>query len=58
MQDLGTIKKKISNSTANSNKLPFWQPKIVQGEGAITSEEERVQSTRFERLLLGDPVSL
>ena len=29
------------------NFLPFWQPKIVQGEGAITSKEETVQSTEF-----------
>lgn len=46
--------------------LPFWQPKIIQGDGATTSdvigsecaEEKRVQSKEFESHLLVEPLSL
>lgn len=45
---------------------PFWQPKIVQGEGAITSAvtcsmwvpEQRVQSIDFVWLALLEPLNL
>jgi hypothetical protein len=50
------LRKKNSNKKKNSNNpnsrqsnkfLPFWQPKIVQGDVAITSEELSVQSIEF-----------
>jgi len=51
-------KKENPNSRQWNKLLPFWQPKIVQGDGAITSEEESVQSIENCWLLLEDPLKL